>query len=320
MKFKLFTILTALFFAGGCNNEIELNAPYKDIAVVYGFLDPFEPLQVIRVQKAFQNSAGVTVDDAAKNADSLYFDTLVVSLKNTTSGNVITCTKIDTIKKEDGFFGSQKNISYVTNVPISSGTYELNIFNPKTGNTYKGRTNVVSGAQIEARSIFLTTNPNTYIPFRFTQGQNAYIHDCAIRFTYTEVDINDPNIREDKYLDYFIAKNQELSTPGSFIDLRVQSIELISFWKSQIKPDNTKKRYSKDISFIVYGGGMEFKVLLDLAKPNTSIVQKKPEFSNIEGGLGIFTSRAKVATGPNVVTLSSSSKDLLVQELPNFTR
>jgi hypothetical protein len=37
----------------GCSSELDINAPYKDITIVYGLLDSRDPIQFIKVNKAF---------------------------------------------------------------------------------------------------------------------------------------------------------------------------------------------------------------------------------------------------------------------------
>lgn len=323
MKLKIVALFIALSIFWGCDNDIDLNAPYKDIPVVYSFLDQNEPIQIIRIQKAFQNNDGVTVFEAARNADSLYFDTLVVTLRNLANNVVYNCVAVDTISRDSGFFGTQKNINYVVAIPRNNNQvdeeYELNIFNPKSDERYRSRAKIVKDAAIDGRTVFLTLDPRSFIPFRFVQGRNAVIHDCAISFEYTETDLTS-GLTVDKSLEFFIVKNQEINSQGQVVDFRVQALTLINFWKSQIPADPNKQRKYKAFRYVVYGGGADFKILLDLAKPNTGIVQKKPEFSNIEGGLGIFTSRNKVVSSTTSVGLSPSSLDLIVQELPNFVR
>jgi hypothetical protein len=57
--------------------------------------------------------------------------------------------------------------------------------------------------------------------------------------------------------------------------------------------------------------------MIDLSKPNLSIVQKNPQYSNISnGGLGIFSSRN---FNNRMQEFDISTIILLSQELPNFT-
>lgn len=323
MKIKIFAIILLSTILQSCDNSLDLNAPYKEIAVVYAFLDQNEPLQIIRIEKAFQNADGTTVQQGAQIGDSLYFDTLYVTLKNLNTGTIYVCSKVDTIPKDSGFFGNSKSIHYVTQIPknnTAEDEFELEIVNPTTGNYYKSKTKFVKDADIEGRNIFLTLNPNTYIPFRFQQAKNAVIHDCAIRFIYTESENNNPAVSVLKYVDYFVSKNTEYNNVGGTIDLRIQSLGYINYLKSKITVNNNVTRKVVGIEYRVYGGGSDFKTLLDLAKPNTTIVQKKPEFTNIENGLGIFTSRNLTSITKPKLNLDATSDYLLTQQLPNFTQ
>jgi hypothetical protein len=52
MKLQNLIILILLGITfNSCKNDLEINAPYEDTAVVYGFLDQNQPVQYIRIQK-----------------------------------------------------------------------------------------------------------------------------------------------------------------------------------------------------------------------------------------------------------------------------
>ena len=72
-------LLTSLF---ACKNDIDINAPYKDVAIVYGFLDQNQGTQYIRIEKLYQNSSTQTTAEGAQYPDSLYFDSLYVKITN----------------------------------------------------------------------------------------------------------------------------------------------------------------------------------------------------------------------------------------------
>ena len=48
------TLLLMSLWLLACSEAFELNAPYKDIWVVYGVLNPGDTAQFIRISKAFQ--------------------------------------------------------------------------------------------------------------------------------------------------------------------------------------------------------------------------------------------------------------------------
>lgn len=60
-NFIFFYFLAFLLFS--CNEKVNINAPYKDIYVVYGVLNPYDSAQYIRISKVFQ-----TEEDAFKTA------------------------------------------------------------------------------------------------------------------------------------------------------------------------------------------------------------------------------------------------------------
>jgi hypothetical protein len=56
-------------------------------------------------------------------------------------------------------------------------------------------------------------------------------------------------------------------------------------------PSITRKLSKIDAFWLA--GGEDLKLIIELSKPSQFLVQRKPEFSNIDnGGLGVFTSRA----------------------------
>ncbi|MCB0793869.1 MAG: DUF4249 family protein, partial [Flavobacteriales bacterium] len=52
MKSSIALLLSVLFLAG-CSTDLEVNAPYKNITVVYGLLDKDKTRQYIKINKAF---------------------------------------------------------------------------------------------------------------------------------------------------------------------------------------------------------------------------------------------------------------------------
>ncbi len=295
MKLRLLLIIAGFSFLLSCKNEIEINAPYKDIAIVYAFLDQNEPVQYLRIQKMYQNAADQTTAEGAQIADSLYFDSLVVTLTNRSTGIVYPCYRVDSISKDSGFFSSGRNTLYATNIPKTNAVneeYALDIFYPKGNIRFGSVTRLVKDPQIENRKVVIRpeiNNHNTLM--RYTTGVNSYLYDLKIRFHYREYQTTDTTtLFEDKFLDYSLKINKKVKPSGQYDEL-ISSKSYYEFLKSQFQPISGKYRKSMNFEFITYGGSSEFQVLNSLSSPNISIVQKNPTYSNITNGLGIFTSR-----------------------------
>jgi hypothetical protein len=127
------------------------------------------------------------------------------------------------------------------------------------------------------------------------------------------MDKNDTNSSQLKYYDYYVKRSSVY-----FERETVLSETFVNTLKASIPTNNSKIRRVVGIQFIAYGGSKEYKELSDLSKPNTSIVQKNTEYTNIENGLGIFTSRNY--TIQTKMTLDNESRNILADNLPNFVR
>jgi hypothetical protein len=77
MKKNLLIILVLLGFVS-CDNKLEINAPYREIPVIYGFININDTVQYLRIQKVFQNSIEVKANEASKISDSLELKNITV--------------------------------------------------------------------------------------------------------------------------------------------------------------------------------------------------------------------------------------------------
>lgn len=127
MRSILFFLITALWVLS-CNESFELNAPYEDIWVVYGVLNPSDTAQYIRISRAFQVE-GDAVEYAQEN--DLTEKGLQVTL--TGNGQSYTATQVDSVMRTppDGEFAPYLTL-YRISTPadkelVPSTVYELHI-------------------------------------------------------------------------------------------------------------------------------------------------------------------------------------------------
>src|SRR5437868_5028944 len=87
MKFLKFTfIFLGLFVINSCKNDLDLNAPYKEIPSIYAVLNPQDQQQMIRINKLFLGEGDANV--MAQVADSVNYGPgeLTVTLTRTFEG------------------------------------------------------------------------------------------------------------------------------------------------------------------------------------------------------------------------------------------
>ena len=79
MKLLKPTILLLVLVMGwsACSTEVNLEAEWKDIPIVYGFLNIQDTAHYVRVQKAFLEPGGDALE-IAQNSDSIYYDEVTV--------------------------------------------------------------------------------------------------------------------------------------------------------------------------------------------------------------------------------------------------
>ena len=135
----LFSILFSILFLS-CETEVDVNASWEDVTVVFGLLDQSQNEQYIRVNKAFLGSESAM--NMASVADSINYmpsNLLVTISKMNSLGNVLSVKTLDTVMlfKDDGMFANDENIVYTfnnnDNFLDDSKSYVLEIENLKSG-------------------------------------------------------------------------------------------------------------------------------------------------------------------------------------------
>ena len=138
--------LVVLFFTT-CKNDLELNAPYKEIPSIYAVLNPQELTQTIRINKVFLGEGDANV--MAKVHDSVNYDPgeVTVTLQRFVGGkqsdaspgqSTITFTE-SMVKTVEGAFNTDQRV-YVTDKKLFTfGEYRLTVKNNKTGNVFKAK-------------------------------------------------------------------------------------------------------------------------------------------------------------------------------------
>src|SRR5436190_7147236 len=133
-------ILSFVAFLGGCKTDFETNAPWKETMVVYGFLNPNDAVQYIRISKAYLGEGNALM--MATEPDSIYYsDILDVKIECFLNGNLLqthTLARIDTIPKDiNGTFASPYMVLYAdTNkldTTINDKIYKLTVANRVSG-------------------------------------------------------------------------------------------------------------------------------------------------------------------------------------------
>lgn len=323
-KFFFVAIIYSLF--GGCSNKLNLLAPYKESVSVYGLLNQNDTTSYIRIERVFLGAGNAYT--MAQNRDSIYFAAgeLRVSLqrwKNGTqisvdSGTSATAMEIvltDTLMTaSSGTFNTNERVYKTKHRLYASDTgcvYKLIIHNNKTGKEYTTQTPMVAGFQliqatngtVNALAPSFFVNPN--LPINIVPGNqgivtcqynspvNAGVCSLTMRLHYTEYNGGGTA----KYVDLGLGTNY----PGTIFGGENQKFDylgasLLSYIASAIPvPTNPTITRSADyIEFLLTAGGPDL-ALYNQVNASTSLSQNVPNYSNISGGVGVFSSRYQLS-------------------------
>ncbi|MDQ3047528.1 MAG: DUF4249 family protein [Bacteroidota bacterium] len=297
----LFLATTALFSA--CSTDLDVIGDYEETMVVYGLLDQSQSKQYIKINKAFLGEGNAF--GYAQVQDSVQFvNSLNVRLKRLSDGTEYVLSPDNTIPKEDGTFyaANQANAiySYTSTGPtaLNAGSeYELIIRNGDTGNEVTAKTKLIQdfsftkpNASTGAFGFVSTVSPNTLFSVEWNSSKNGKLYQLVVRFNYTEYIGTDTTV---KYLDWVFApqKTQHL-TGGELIANNFRGKEFMQYIGNSLSPlSGSDKRVAGNVELRVIAGGEDLSTFIDVNRPSTGIIQDRPEYTNINNGLGIFSAR-----------------------------
>jgi hypothetical protein len=306
MKVKvIFICFISFLLFQSCENEVDLLAPWEERMVVYGLLSPPDATasptdtvwQYFRISRVFSNKGGAYIN-AGKDS-GIYSNPLDVKLERFSGKTLVETINLYPIiskAKEPGIFPNDKQILYVTYKPIKNvSEYRLSVSNPQTGIGVNAKT--VTIGQFEVSSSFLNEpNVNWYSSLKVRPSwkscKNGKIYQVSVRFHYSEKSSNS-TVYVKKYFDWNLSPvysngtgggenmNTEVLTPSDF------NSQLLS----NVKVEAGVERLAGQIEFVFTAGNQEFSDYMDINRPSDGVVQDKPIYTNINGGIGLFASR-----------------------------
>jgi hypothetical protein len=297
---RYITVLLLFSFSTfySCKTDFEVNAPYKEQNAVYGLLELNQPTQIIKINKLFQNGNGVTAYQAAGQIDSLYQkDSLIVLLVDNESAIGTHLTRYFDQHKDSGLFASPGQYLYKTPAGFTlnkNDHYTLVISNSRTGVVSTASTAIVGDILQDIPNITTQVNfPNTptgYFRIAFTPGNNAVSYDLNINFSTRVYRKSDSAFLRRETVTWNILKNYSVS-PGGKVFYSILGKDFYSYIGASLKPDPSVMRLVDSLDFDFIGAGQELANYISVNTPTLGIVQKKPDYTNVSNGAGIFSSR-----------------------------
>lgn len=318
-KWALFACLFILFNTS-CNDELNLIEGDKEIPVVYGFLSLNDTATYIRVERSFIDATKPAAT-IAQIADSLYYANITVTLVRVSNNEKFVLTRVDGntegYKRASGIFAQSPNYLYkAKNTTLSMRADEQwRIVVQRNGETKvlaQATTKVVGDYSIFApqagTSLFLTYD-NTFNISIETTELTAKFYDVKVMVNYDELI---GSTRTAKKAEWLLSGGSPRSGASIQSFFRRSAKEFYSFLASSIPVNTSATRYFKDFDIEVTAGGQELIDYANIGIANIGITgsQAIPTYTNVENGLGLFTSRNKTVL--KGMKLNQQSLDLLM--------
>jgi hypothetical protein len=296
-------LLFLLLITWSCEEDFNINAPYQDITVVFGLLDPGEDTIFLKINKAFLGDGNVM--EMAKIEDSsIYVHGLQATIEEWESGNLVKSYALDTItiknKEEGTFYNPYQIIYYTPYQPVTSREYRLKVeVNNKEVSSVTNLVNDFSISKPSAGSPFIQFRKGTDGEIDWSSAKNGKRYEVVIRIKYKEVLFNSPDTVY-KYADWGMGTKKSVNTNGGEdLTIKFSNDGFYTFIAAQIPykdpaiEANVKERYTNSVDYIIAVAANDLNTYMEVNEPSNSIVQERPEFSNISSGIGIFSSRFK---------------------------
>ncbi|HLV43103.1 MAG TPA: DUF4249 family protein [Brumimicrobium sp.] len=300
---KIIFLGLGMALLASCNTKFSVNGEYEEKAIVHFLLDQGQEYQFLKLNKTFLKEGNA--NEFAKDPALSNFDNVVATVKEIKNGSTLrTWTLQDTVinnKKEGTFYGpEQKLYFFKANDLDEEAIYRLSIDVDNGNHLIKGQTELVKDVKINYPQSFQSLNfadNNVFVngykstPITYTAGTGA-IFKTQLRFDYREFTASG---QTDKSILWNLgeAKGSDLvgSTFSTFAKGEV-FYELLSK-RILVDPAVTKRNVS-GFEIILTVGSDDLYTYMLTNEPTSSLAQNKPTYSNVEGALGIFSSRVTI--------------------------
>ena len=300
---KFLIVITIFFvFFNSCDTDFNVNADWEEVTVVFGLLDQSQDTQYVRVNKAFLGDQDAYQMAAVSDSLNYAIEDLEVKIQRVKySGsdlNILDEVILDdTIMfKDEGDFASDHNLIYffkTNNFLVEDKKFILTITNLRTGNVVSSETNLIHDLSLMSSfnnpaykmGFYNQSGDFSATTIEWTHAENAAIYEITMFLNYTEYG-QDTIVKTISKVFPIIPYNG-----NSDMSQKITGEEFFNFIANSIKENNNVNRRINNIDLLFSAGTSELQTYINLNQPPTGIVQERPVFTNVDNGIGIFTSR-----------------------------
>jgi len=280
-----------------CETDVDINADWEEITIVYGLLNQKDTAHYFRINKAFLG--GNALEIAKIEDSSSYKNDLEVVLEGwqgSTKKQTIVFDTTTISNKDTGTWYNPYMVVYKGIGELNENyDYKLFVKNTKSGKEISSDTKLIHDFNFVRPNAGSKANfnPGYFSKFSWQKNydDNAMRYEPLIRFNYYEVPFGTQDTIP-KYVDWYQSTQYAPNlTASSEIEISVSGDAFYTVVASKIEPNYTGVRLAGLVDYVVSAAGVEYNTYLDVNEPSTSLVQDRPEYTNITNGFGLLSSR-----------------------------
>ena len=342
---KTLLVLSSIALFVSCDNDLQIIADWKDVPVVYGILNAEDSVHYIKLNKAFLGRGDVMM--MAQEFDSLHYAGEDVGLRlleqeygwipSENGEGWLTISTIeleptDEFDKPEGAFSSPTQIIYKSDTEINADAlYAAEVYRISSDTLIAYTKNpiaILSPVNITRPNSFspLTITPNGFVPnveWKSIAGGDMY--ELSMNFNYMEFPISGEADTLYRSIEFnFPSRLSNNSEGGEKMTHSIDFYQFLNFIASNIPEDPTVRRLVVGmeaaqvvsgfaithacLNFKLLAAGEDLSTYLVLNENSSSLVLDRPEYSNIENGIGILSSRTSDIVESVKITNSSNDE------------
>ncbi|MBL0237877.1 MAG: hypothetical protein IPQ02_15025 [Saprospiraceae bacterium] len=308
-------ILLCLLGSLSCSEDFQLTEPWKDIPVVYGFVNVRDSVQYVRVERLFVDE-NIPASQIAKNVDSLYYKNAVVSLVNLTKNKTkdYPLTMVDA--NLGSYIGMKRPFATSPNYIYQIRTADM-VLNSGDSILFKlnrsAELPLVTARIVVLNDMSFSTpaddqkvlvfKPSESQQFAWSAKNDAKIFDFIINIFVQEVNVVTSATEIKKIV--WSAQKGDFSKKAL-----INNQSFYNILRDRLIVDGNIKRQILKVDLEVKAGGQDLLEFNSIVNANTGITasQEIPRYSNLSEGFGLF---ASTATLVRTMGISSDTKSYL---------
>jgi len=325
---RMIIVFGTLALLSGCTNDIDLEAPGEEVPVVYGLLSARDTAHYLRIERAFRTQGG-DAETLAQQAGTLYFTDITVLLENQQTGQQFPLQRVDGAEegypRQDGPFAQAPNYLYkITDEVINfSGGELVRLLIERNNDVFAtAQTTILSPLEPSLNSPFSPINMAYERQVRFAWGHGLNVGIFQVQLIVQIREEISAGQWEDRRLTWMLDEALLPDDDVTRSSITVLGEQFYRFLANTLAGEPPVRRQFMGMALEVIAGGSELAEArqIDQANAGLTAAQFIPEYSNISGGVGVFSSRAQLqrtALRLNGPSLDSLREGQLTQDL-NF--